>query len=507
VDSFKRGDLYVIKDTATSIFKRVSVEDCVEKRGSMVYTLVVKTVDYGAKFIVKSNDLIALPPQFKSLPGQAVEVYFCDIRPLEWDINWSRKSKVFVAEKLSKEKEFFGKIQMSAGKTLWLDPILSYKRLKAVDMIVVDDCIRLELIQNNYGAHYPNHLKDLRALFSKHNVPVPRVDDEMVKIKLEATKFYEMLYDFDPNELKDLVSYAYLNVDDCFNEVFVSAVDTPSNFYLQSNSSYDSLECLNKDIESYLKKFNQMKAQSDEEKAKKVELDFQAYSNRTQLLREKLNKQLVEYLSENKKTIYVLAKNSSASEFNRAKVISFIPSETDSNVGDDQLLVFFVDYGDYEKVSVNEVYPITKTFLSQLPFQAINCSLSGIKPALSHDDSPSDVYTSTNWSTVSGDCLWETTHDKNNNHVMNCASIDSFQIDPLETNRKKYMIKLFANNHSLHVNVAEHLVKMKHARLVEEEELKVFSFAQNSDENQQNKDEITTPLRDFPKLVVERLIR
>jgi superfamily II DNA/RNA helicase len=505
VESFKKGDLYAIKDTSTSIFKRVCVEDCVEKRGSMVYSLVVKTVDYGAKFIVKSNDLIALPPQFKSLPDQAVEVYFCDIRPLEWDINWSRKSKVFVAEKLSKEKEFFGKIQMSAGRTLWLDPISSYKRLKAVDMIVVDDCIRLELIQNNYGAHYPNHLRDLRDLFAKHNVPVPRVDDEMVKIKLEAMKFCEKLYDFDPSELKNLVSYAFLNVDDCFNEVFVSAVDTPSNFYLQPNNSYESLESLNKDIEVHLKKFNQMKAQNEEEKNKKNEIDFQAYSNKIQLIREKLNKPIVEYLNENKIAIYVLAKNSSASEFNRAKVITYIPKENDS-IENDQLLVFFLDYGDYEKVSVNEVYPITKTFLTQLPFQAINCSLNGIKPFVDVDSTP-DVHLSTNWSSESGDCFWETTHDKNNNHFMNFASIESFQTDPLENNKKKYSINLSAKNVSLHVNVAERLVKMKHARLDEEKELRVFSFIENSDDTQPIREETTTPLRDFPKLVVERLIR
>jgi len=375
-------------------------------------------------------------------------------------------------------------------------------------MIVVDDCIRLELIQNNYGAHYPSHLRDLRALFAKHNVPVPRVDDEMVKIKLEAMRFYESLYDFDPCELNELISYAFLNVDDCFNEVFVSAVDKPSNFYLQSNSSYESLESLNKDIEAYLKKFNQIKTQSEEsEKSKKVELDFQAYSNKLQLIREKLSKQLVEYLTENKKAIYVLAKNSSANEFNRAKVLSFIPSGTDANVSVvDQLLVFFVDYGDYEKVNVNEVYPITKTFLTQLPFQAISCSLNGIQPVWPTDVS-SDVHSSTNWSTESGDCLWETTHDKNNNHLMNYASIESCQTDPLENNKKKYSINLFARNVSLSVNAAERLVKMKHARLCEDKELKVFSFAQISDDIQQNRDESSTPLRDFPKLVVERLIR
>jgi hypothetical protein len=60
-------------------------------------------------------DLIRLPTRFKQLPAQAVEVYFCDIRPIDLDLNWSVASKIFIAEKLHQSKEFVGKIQLAAG--------------------------------------------------------------------------------------------------------------------------------------------------------------------------------------------------------------------------------------------------------------------------------------------------------------------------------------------------------------------------------------------------------
>jgi hypothetical protein len=45
---------------------------------------------------------------------KAIEVYLCDIRPVDRDLNWSIASKLFVTEKLSKAKKFFAKIQLAA---------------------------------------------------------------------------------------------------------------------------------------------------------------------------------------------------------------------------------------------------------------------------------------------------------------------------------------------------------------------------------------------------------
>ena len=43
-------------------------------------------------------------------------MYLCDIRPTELDLSWSISSKLIVSEKLAKNKDFYGKIQLAAGK-------------------------------------------------------------------------------------------------------------------------------------------------------------------------------------------------------------------------------------------------------------------------------------------------------------------------------------------------------------------------------------------------------
>ena len=76
-----------------------------------------------------------------------MEVYFCDIRPVDRDLSWPLASKLFIAEKLCHAKEFVGKIQLAAGNTLWLHPVSSFKHLKELDLVVIDDCVRYELVK------------------------------------------------------------------------------------------------------------------------------------------------------------------------------------------------------------------------------------------------------------------------------------------------------------------------------------------------------------------------
>ena len=94
--------------------------DILERDAQVGYQVLVQCVDVGAKFKVSTVDLIELPEKFKSLPPQAIEVYLCDIRPIDGDINWSLASKMFMAQKLSPNKEFYAKISLGAGKLFCL---------------------------------------------------------------------------------------------------------------------------------------------------------------------------------------------------------------------------------------------------------------------------------------------------------------------------------------------------------------------------------------------------
>ena len=47
-----------------------------------------------------------------------------------------------------------------------------------------------------------------------------------------------------------------------------------------------------------------------------------------------------------------------------------------------QYHIFFVDYGDFSKVSLNDLRALPRECVTKLPFQAIACSLKGLKPAI-----------------------------------------------------------------------------------------------------------------------------
>ena len=100
------------------LFDSICVLDVLKRDTNIAYELLVSCIDYGTKYKIHVFDLIRLPSRYKKLPPQAVEVYFCDIRPIDRDLNWSIASKLSIAERLVQSKEFVGKIQLAAGKTL-----------------------------------------------------------------------------------------------------------------------------------------------------------------------------------------------------------------------------------------------------------------------------------------------------------------------------------------------------------------------------------------------------
>ncbi|CAD7079191.1 unnamed protein product [Hermetia illucens] len=66
----------------------------------------------------------------------------------------------------------------------------------------------------------------------------------------------------------------------------------------------------------------------------------------------------------------------------RAEIVGILPNEY--NPRDVVLDLYFVDYGDSEYIAPNEVFELRTDFLT-LRFQAIECFLADVKPALSND--------------------------------------------------------------------------------------------------------------------------
>ena len=96
---------------------------------------------------------------------------------------------------------------------------------------------------------------------------------------------------------------------------------------------------------------------------------FEQFEERTKQIRSSLNKKTIDHIKNvyNKK-LFCLAKLKSENEYFRAEIKDF-KDETN------EIRVFYVDFGDYSWVNLDEIYPLNEKFLRILPFQAIECSL------------------------------------------------------------------------------------------------------------------------------------
>lgn len=359
---------------------------------------------------------------------------------------------------------------------MWLHPITSYKHLKNLDMCVREDSIQLELIENNYGVRYPAHLKKLRNLFQENGLFVPKIEDNLIKVKNQSNEFYKVLYDlenFKEEDFKPDFSFLNKNSD---NSVYLSNVqNSMDKIYLQSKKFHDNLLSLNDDIEKYIKRVLKSKEshklknrnKNDESNNSAVEIQFEEdeisqdllFWKRTMSLRQNINKITIEYLKTICKSLYCIVLNKS--EYNRAEILEI------SDNG--KIKVFFVDFGDVGFVSEDEIFPICPKFIRQLPFQAIECSIDTIKPI------NSDLNNNINgWSKESIDFFVSLSRDKQDIFFDLYAQVlDTYDLF-------KYSIRLFRKAYPENVDLSHEMVANRQARLDLEKESKLFLIDQNS---------------------------
>ncbi len=111
---------------------------------------------------------------------------------------------------------------------------------------------------------------------------------------------------------------------------------------------------------------------------KKDTVNFKKYSKfikSTEQIRSKLNERTFEHFKSKSMPVYCFARLRRENEWFRARIIQVVSVMEENNEQSPnarnkiRVRVFFVDYGDYDMVTLDDIYPIDEKFIQRLPFQ------------------------------------------------------------------------------------------------------------------------------------------
>ncbi|XP_064467352.1 putative ATP-dependent RNA helicase TDRD12 [Ornithodoros turicata] len=312
------GCLYAL-ETQADHFQRVKVTPIKDREVVTGEPLRVEVfyVDHGHTATTAAHCLLHLPERFARDPPYAVEVYCCRIQPQDRDLDWTFQAE-FAVHNLVNEKEVYGKVALCMGSTLWLDPLVIYKRLGNVRVTVIDTHVRNSLISTGMVCDNPKHLTRLREAAKTAGIPVPpltarpkREEDDRI-VEPPASAFLDLTV---------------------YNKVYMWKVHSPHRFYVQTEKFTSCLENLEKDISKHVaeRKLQRPKA------LRQGLLCLAPFTNDC---------------------------------FYRGQV------ESISSHG---VTVFFPDYGDTAECPQEKVYS-AEPWMLLLPFQGIECKLAGVAP-------------------------------------------------------------------------------------------------------------------------------
>ncbi|NP_001037005.2 putative ATP-dependent RNA helicase TDRD12 [Bombyx mori] len=289
------------------------------KNGNPNY-VVIKLIDE-EKF-EQSRDiyLYHLPDEFKDMKTYVVQVRLANIQPQDKDITFSCLAKNELEKIVEKNEDLFmrGHVAMSVGSCIFVDTLEACLDLSSLSETVVRHNFKQELL-NAHAVPNPKHLSILEEMCEKSGLIVKAVTNEQVV----------------PKPIPVLPAAQWAHLEDDLSSVYLASVEDMDKLFVRLVKFESCMKLLNIEINKYVSENT-------------VPLDGSNVGD------------------------IVLAKFPDDSMYERARI--------DHIYSEDKVKCFFVDQGDWRDVSTNDLATITENFITQLPFQAIECRLIGIRP-------------------------------------------------------------------------------------------------------------------------------
>ncbi|XP_066205270.1 putative ATP-dependent RNA helicase TDRD12 isoform X2 [Saccopteryx leptura] len=162
VKNVEKSGLYGLAEKG--VFHRVQVLEVSQKEDTWsLDNVLVKFIDEGRTGLITRDQLLHLPPNFHTLPPQAVEFIVCRVKPADNETEWNPKVTRYIHHKII-GKLHDAKVVLALGNTVWIDPMVHITKLLSLKTSVVDYNVRAEILSMGMGTDNSEHIDQLKKL-------------------------------------------------------------------------------------------------------------------------------------------------------------------------------------------------------------------------------------------------------------------------------------------------------------------------------------------------------
>lgn len=309
----------------------------------------VKLIDLGHIKEISSSKVFVLPTYLKEFRPVVVEIIISSMEPIEppldyWPVTTTQLVHNLFEPIMLTDLEFICKVESTLGITLWVDWLLAKKCLKCSHLtckLFKNNSLILpkELIDRNLARANSELIYKLINL----NKDVQVWKDEFLSIdnskngSLFVKKSNKLLFACEDQTIKIVeeikAQWAYFS-DSTVYDVSVDYIEHPKCFLVRNLKFIDRIFALQTDID------------------------------------EAINNQTVTQLTCATVGTVCLAILPEESNYKRVLI---------TKIEDQTAIVFYVDYGGYNTVKIESLLTIPLNLIIKLPFQVIECNLSGFE--------------------------------------------------------------------------------------------------------------------------------
>ncbi|KAK5866824.1 hypothetical protein PBY51_011368 [Eleginops maclovinus] len=155
------GGLYAVLED--DCYHRVKILSVPTRGDRLFFTVFVRFIDVGKEVEVKSHQILQLPERFHSLPGQAVEIIVCCVKPIDTETDWHPKVTRAISQKIC-GLQHRARAVFSLGNTVFVDPMVRLTKVPGTKIVINEYTVQSEILASGMAVSHPEHVELLRAL-------------------------------------------------------------------------------------------------------------------------------------------------------------------------------------------------------------------------------------------------------------------------------------------------------------------------------------------------------